>query len=267
MFTFSDPTSWFVESVEEESQQILRSFDPITVPMNNPTLRFYHEYDTEAGADGGFVEISVDGGTTWKRLEDEFFRNEQPTDISYQTIPIPFLAGFSGQSNGFIPSYADLSNFAGQDILLRFQFVTDAAAIGGLGWFVDDIEMMELLSHNTDACVTTEQGDAVCATAASRGTIVNSAEVTSTNDPIPGTELNVFPNPVSDVLTLNVVSDRNEEMNVRMLTIDGKEVFAQQLRVNGITTATLPVDHLASGFYFVELRSGSAVLTEKVIVD
>ena len=266
VFTFSDPLAWYVEGIDVTSEQILRSFEPITVPSNNPTLRFYHQYDTEAGIDGGFVEISTDGGTIWTRLEDEFFRNGQPTDISYATIPIPFLAGFSGDSDGFIASYADLTAYAGQEVWLRFYYVSDEGG-GGLGWFVDDLEMMELLNHNTEACITSDQGDNVCATASSRGTIVNSAIASSTNEPIPGVELSVFPNPASDVLTVSVITDRTDRMEMRLVSVDGREVMRSDVQIAGSRILSVDVNNVPAGFYFLELRSDSGVLTQKVVIE
>ncbi|MBK9013246.1 MAG: hypothetical protein IPM82_03735 [Saprospiraceae bacterium] len=88
---------------------------------------------------------------------------------------LPNLQGFSGSSNGeFIPTYVDLSEWAGEDVVFRFRFGTNDGNGGTVGWVVDDIEFMDLLNYNGEACVTTAQGDNECAIAPEEGTIVES---------------------------------------------------------------------------------------------
>ena len=263
---FSEPSAWFVQDIETESQQVLMYDQTITVPTNNPVLRFYHDYDTQAGFDGGFVQVTTNDGANWKRLRTQFFRNGYSTTLSYQTFVIPFLEAFSGDSEGFVGSYADLSEYAGQDIKVRFVFGSDET-VGGLGWAIDNFEIMQMLNYNTEACITSDQGDNVCAEAESRGTIMESQLISGTNDPISGVSMSVFPNPADEVLYLNVQSENSTDVQVRLLSVDGRLVAQQELNLNGISTTPLTIADLPAGFYFVELRNDSGVLTQKVVID
>ncbi len=52
---FSGENAWFIQDVAVENDQTLFIKDPITVSGDQPVLRFYHWYDTEASADGGLL--------------------------------------------------------------------------------------------------------------------------------------------------------------------------------------------------------------------
>ena len=86
------------------------------------------------GWDVANVRISSDGGVNWELLVDEnnpydfdcgfgFVQH----DIDYNTGgPLNHLAaGWGGESNGWIEFNADLSDYSGQDIIIRFAFGAD----------------------------------------------------------------------------------------------------------------------------------------------
>jgi hypothetical protein len=108
----------------------------VTVPTDDPTLTFDTLFDTEAAFDYGFVDVSTDGGETWTALPGD---HTQPTseDDALPNIPagVPALQGDSG---GWISTSYDLSDYAGQDVLLGFRYVTDPA-FDDDGWWIDDV--------------------------------------------------------------------------------------------------------------------------------
>ena len=269
---YSGTTSWFVESVVEETQQQLQAGQPsnkILVEGDMPTLRFYHNYNTEAAADGGVVQISTDDGTTWNEIADDLFRNPY-TPIQYGTFVIPNYNAFSGNSGGWIASYADLSAYAGQEIILRFHSRTDdnTVAPAPAGWWIDDIEIMDLIYYNGEACVSSDQGDQACFTPDSRGTIIESQMVTSTNDPVKSVFLNVFPNPTDDVINLAISSLQNEDVTVSILTLDGRVVSSKAISTSTTTqTFSMNVSDLPSGFYFVKASTNHDVTVEKIVIQ
>jgi hypothetical protein len=64
--------------------------------------------------------------------------------VQYSTFAIPFLSGFSGNSNGWKQSYFDLSDFAGKEITFRFRFGSDLADAPVDGaWYIDEVEIMD----------------------------------------------------------------------------------------------------------------------------
>ncbi len=262
--SYSPDYSWGVEDIEGESRQVLELLVPYAVDGNQPTLRFYHYYETEAGFDGGVVDISTDGGNTWQQVGDKMFKNGYPGFIAYGTFVVPNMQAFSGNSGEFIPTYVDLSEYIGQDIHVRFRFGTDEQ-VGGLGWFVDDVEFMDLVSYNGQACVTSDQGDQACATAEGKGTLVESAFPTNTEEVAPDFHLGVWPNPTDGQLTLSIRADEVLSLSATVSTVDGRQVFDAQFLTGGNEARTLDLSHLPAGVYFLKIQSDRAAIVRKLI--
>jgi hypothetical protein len=105
------------------------------------TLSFWHRWNTEDGWDGGVVEVSTDGGSTWADLGSKMITNGYNGSLGGGSGNV--LAGrqaFTGLATSFIRTVVNLSSYAGQSIKIRFRFSSDdnTAPAGG-GWFVDDI--------------------------------------------------------------------------------------------------------------------------------
>jgi len=265
--------SWFVQNVETESQQILKAGvdgDYLLVPNDNPVLRFYHDYNTEAGADGGVIEVSTDGGLFWSQLGDKMFRGGYSGFIQYATFVIPNFSTFYGDSEGYVPTYVDLTEYAGQEIALRWNFASDdnTAPVGG-AWYVDDVELMDMVNYNAEACVASDQGDEACDVAESRGTIVNSQLPVGFNDPIdPNVAMSIFPNPTDDQINLSISTLENQNVALSIVTIDGREVIAKNIETSTLTqTFSINVSALPAGFYFVKASTNNGIKVEKVIIN
>jgi len=72
--------------------------------------------------------VSTDGGATYTAI---------PGD---QTVPAPLGPGVNGTTDGFEPHTYDLAAYAGQNVLLGFQYVSDGSVNEG-GWLIDDITL------------------------------------------------------------------------------------------------------------------------------
>ncbi len=131
---------YYIPNVEgNQTHQLYRSYKLFA----NPVLSFWHKYDTETAWDGGYVEISRNGGQTWLPLDDYFLQNGH----NYRMIESsnPATAGrmaFSGDSGGYIHSLLDLSSFAFEEVIVRFVFGSDLFAFED-GWYIDDITLYE----------------------------------------------------------------------------------------------------------------------------
>ncbi len=97
-----------------------------------PIMDFWHFYQTEEGHDGGVVEVSTDEGGSWFIIEPE---EGYPTAMT--DGPLAGSDAFSGYSDGWLYSSFDLSDFSGQEIMVRFRLVSDDANTD-LGWYIDD---------------------------------------------------------------------------------------------------------------------------------
>jgi uncharacterized repeat protein (TIGR01451 family) len=267
LFYNSPFQSFFVENIATESQQVFQGIVPQLVQGDQSVLRFYHWYNTQPGADGGLVEISTDEATSWINLKDKIFRNPYTGPIAYTTFTIPFLEAFSGNSGGFIPSYVDLSEYAGQEVLLRFKFGTDEEG-DGLGWYVDDIELMDMINYQSEACVSSDEGDFACDTPPSRGTIVDSKLPNSVQETLAeGLNFAAFPNPTQDLLNIQLTSTSFSDVTIRLLTVDGKEMINIQGAFSGAETLPLHVGHLPKGMYMVQVINEGQSGVRKVVIE
>lgn len=267
----SGEKAWFVQDVGLENDQTLFAVDPIAVTGTQPVLRFYHWYDTEAGADGGLLEISKDGGTVWEQVGPSMFRHEYPRGLQYGTLVIPFLSAFSGQSSGggedFVATYVDMSDYIGEDIFFRFRFASDDNT-SGKGWFIDDVTFMDMKNYEGVACVTSDEGDNNCTSIEERGTVVNPEGIVATKDLFKtNMEVNVFPNPAQDILNIQVLNDKYADASVQVLTIDGKEMMDKSFSVvDGLQTMSVNVAGLPAGMYFVKVSTDEGIVVEKVMI-
>ncbi|GIV31110.1 MAG: hypothetical protein KatS3mg029_0461 [Saprospiraceae bacterium] len=136
-----------------------------------------------------------------------------------------------------------------------------------LGWVVDDIELMDLFYYNSQACVTTNEGDLECAEAPNYGTIVDSRLFSATVEKLQDVSLAVYPNPAKNTLHLAVQSEQPQELMAELITIDGRTVMSRKLSVFGNDVQQLDIRSVPSGFYFLRLSNEKGVLTQKVIIE
>ncbi len=138
---------YFIPNVEgDETHTLSKSF----TLSQHPILSFWHRYDTEYSWDGGYVEISTNGGQLWMSLDDQYLKNGynvRLVDTSNETVRGKM--SFSGNSNGYIQSIVDLTLFAGKDVIIRFVFGSDTY-VSGDGWYIDDITLYDAIPiYNT----------------------------------------------------------------------------------------------------------------------
>lgn len=106
-----------------------------------PRLTFWTWYNLERDLDFVHLLASTDGGRTWEVIRASNMVEPDP-------LAVALGWGYTG-SNAPVgepvwsPQVADLSRYAGQRILLRFQMLTDAG-IHLPGFYVDDLEIEEI---------------------------------------------------------------------------------------------------------------------------
>ncbi|OQY35808.1 MAG: hypothetical protein B6I38_01270 [Anaerolineaceae bacterium 4572_5.1] len=101
------------------------------------TLTYWVWYDLEEDYDYLYLETSTDG-ENWVIIHTPSGTDEDPSGNSYGW-------GYNGSSGGdgsWIQEKVDLSQFAGQKVTIRFEYVTDAA-VNGEGLLLDDIAIPE----------------------------------------------------------------------------------------------------------------------------
>jgi hypothetical protein len=105
---------------------------PLTVPAGGGTLAFEAQWNVEEDATGGwdftFVQVSTDGGATYRSIACTSSRS----DVSPHARPVMHenLPGYTAYSGGWRSEQCDLGAFAGRAILLAFRHVTDGSIPG-----------------------------------------------------------------------------------------------------------------------------------------
>ena len=146
--------SWYAQDYSTSSSDyVLKLITAVTTTSGPVEIGFYHRYNTEATWDGGIVEYSINGGTTWLDAGAYFTEHGYPSSIN--ALSGTALAGrpaFTGNSDaqfgasGFIHSTIRLVLGGPQSLLIRFRMTTDSntGASGLNGWYVDDIVIKQL---------------------------------------------------------------------------------------------------------------------------
>jgi immune inhibitor A len=149
-------------SREDESDTTLtRQFDLSGV--KSASLSYWAWWKTEPDYDYAYLEVSVDGGQTWKILQT-------PSGTSANPAGSNLGWGYNGCSGSgetgnectaqWVYEQVDLSAYAGEKIQLRFESITDAA-LNYPGLLIDDISIPEIgftCDFETDDCGFVSQG-------------------------------------------------------------------------------------------------------------
>jgi hypothetical protein len=100
--------------------------------------------DTFAGTrywDGGVIEYSTNGGTTWTDAAPLIDTNGyRGALMSGSDNPLRGRAAFAGSSHGYISTRLNLQSLAGQSVRFRWRMGLDSL-ISFFGWLVDDVRI------------------------------------------------------------------------------------------------------------------------------
>ncbi|MDA9774267.1 M36 family metallopeptidase [Saprospiraceae bacterium] len=263
--------AWTVENLETETDNTVFLIDYRTVTGDKPALAFKHRYNTEFSADGGFVSVQEEGSEFWTRLSfDNSIANGFNSTLQYGTFALPDLASFSGNSDGFVSTFLDLSDYAGKNIRVQFRFGTDdnTAPVDPefVGWAIDDVAFVDLKDITGTACVTSDDAETACATTL---TVIDT-DLFISNDETEADDysMEIYPNPASSMVNIEFTSTQRENAQLSIYTVDGKLVSSQGVSLNqGKESLRLPVTGFAKGFYFVELRGEKNNSIKRLIIE
>lgn len=130
---------WYAQRANYSNPRLTRSLDLRAV--NAATLEYSVYADIELGYDFAYVSVSTDGGDTWEALTAEHMQGMAETDDPSDSA----FAGrfYSGRNRRWVDETIDLTPFAGQEVQVRFEYVTDPILTYG-GFALDDIAVPEI---------------------------------------------------------------------------------------------------------------------------
>lgn len=131
---FSGQRMWYSNRGDEADTTLTRAFDLSSV--TNATLNYRVWYHTEHLWDYGYVMVSTNDGATWDILPTPFTTLENPHNNAYG-------AGYTGSSDGWLDEAVSLDTYAGKQILVRFEVITDDAT-NQPGMVIDDVQIPEI---------------------------------------------------------------------------------------------------------------------------
>ena len=140
VFTDTGDSFWYGVRSNNSNPTLTRSFDLHEVESAALTYRVW--YDLEAGWDYGYVSISSDDGQTWQPQATTHTTDNNPNGKAYGV-------GYTGVSGAWLEETVMLDAFVGQEIMVRFETVTDDATLF-TGMAVDDIRL-DAVGYATDA--------------------------------------------------------------------------------------------------------------------
>ena len=76
-------------------------------------------------------------------------------------------------------------------------------------------------------------------------------------------KLITYPNPVADMLTIDLIDQENRRGSISILSIEGKVM--QEIKTNGIGTVALNLSQIPQGIYLCRYINESEIKTVKII--
>ncbi|MSQ41080.1 MAG: hypothetical protein EXR55_05370 [Dehalococcoidia bacterium] len=134
----TDPPSgdhcWWSNQGDNIDSRLWREVDLSGVAQARLSFRAW--YDIEDGWDHAYVVASRDEGKTWDILEGRFTNSRNPVGNA-------FGPALTGKSDGWVQEEVDLSRYAGQKVLVGFEYVTDDV-FSGDGLCLDDLAIPQV---------------------------------------------------------------------------------------------------------------------------
>ncbi len=122
---------------DSSNMRLTRKFDfrDVSGPL---TFTFKTWFDLEEDYDYLFLEISTNG-QDWRIIRTPSSTSENPSGQSYGWG----YNGLSGDKGIWIEESVDLSRYAGEQIWVRFEYITDAS-VHGEGFLLDEVRVPEI---------------------------------------------------------------------------------------------------------------------------
>jgi Immune inhibitor A peptidase M6 len=115
----------------------------VKVPTSGATLSFQTRFDLAPGLDFGFVQVSTNGGRSWRSIAGPLTSSAaSPNASSLVRRNLPGLTARSGRGNfpAWVRATYDLGAYRGRTVLLAFRLASEAR-VTFPGWWIDDVRL------------------------------------------------------------------------------------------------------------------------------
>ena len=135
---------WWSDRIDGLDGRLTRAVD--MTKATQAAMSYWTWYEIEKDYDYAYVAVSTDNGAHWKTLPASGTTTDDPNGQNLGN-------GYTGTSGGDKPQWVqqtvDLSAYAGKQILVRFEYVTDGAlSLNGMA--VDDISIPGVLTDDAE---------------------------------------------------------------------------------------------------------------------
>lgn len=146
----TDPHSgkalWWSDRADGLDSTLTRTVDLRSTTA--PVLSYWTWYEIEKDYDYAYVAVSTDGGAHWTTLAAPATTKDDPNGSNLGNGYTDVSGG--GREPAWIQQEVDLSPYAGKEIQLRFEYVTDAA-LNLHGLAIDDIAISGVLNDDAES--------------------------------------------------------------------------------------------------------------------
>ncbi len=128
---------------DRSDMTLTRAFDLTAAEPTTTTLSFWTWYDIESGWDYVYLLASVDDGATWQMLPSLYSTKADPHGNNFGTALTGYSTGGLGKeldAPAWTEVNVDLTEFVGENLLMRIEYVTDDA-VNLAGMAIDDITL------------------------------------------------------------------------------------------------------------------------------
>jgi len=232
--------------------------EAIEIGDNNKLLKFQHRFNAELGIDGGVVEISTDNGTTWDFVPASQFLVRPYNDVvTFNNRYTETTPAFTGVDPSWDASVIDLSQYAGESILVRFRYIQERFVETEIteGWAIDNFEIYDRKEFSSTAQL--QSGEDMLLEDSSSVYINSDARSTPTNEvKVEELSFHLSPNPTLDQIAITYLSAKRGEVQLQIINSNGQVLINTSQRVSaGQNEISVDISNLPSGVYNLKLES------------
>ncbi|HDM90477.1 MAG TPA: T9SS type A sorting domain-containing protein, partial [candidate division WOR-3 bacterium] len=201
-------------------------------------------YNIESYFDGGNVKISADGGNTFTILTP--FDGYPEDEVYSGNCFIPGEPAFSGTYVAWRKDYFDLSDYAGDTVIIAFDFGSDNS-VTYAGWYINWVKIWSTVP----------------------------VEVGEKEQILPGKVAlhEAVPNPTTGITSISFSLPRSMEVDLSVYDATGRLVrnlISGEVKAGTHTVTWNGRDgyyrKVPNGVYFLRLRAGSATESRKLLL-